>query len=45
MARLLKGGHLHRVIRNNEIHLNAKLAEQDVKSAAMELAKAAKLQR
>jgi hypothetical protein len=44
MAGLPKGGHLHRVIRNNEINLNSELAQQDVKSAAMELAQAAKLQ-
>ena len=44
MAGLPKGGHLYRLIRNNEIHLNSELAEQDVMSAAMELEQAAKSQ-
>jgi hypothetical protein len=44
MAGLPKDGHLYSVIRNNEIHLNNELAQQDVMSAAMELAQAAKLQ-
>lgn len=44
MAELSKGGHLYRVIRNNEIHLNSELAEKDVMSAAMELVQTAKSQ-
>jgi hypothetical protein len=42
MAGLPKDGHLYRVIRNNETHLNSELAQHDVMSAAIELVQTAK---
>jgi hypothetical protein len=44
MAGLPKNGHLYRVIRDNESHLNGDLARQDVLLAAAELERTAKTQ-